>query len=65
MGKMFENRINPMAEVYYINEQDNIELMDFANRHRSKEGIRETTRTEEERVMESPLITVTWKLEQS
>lgn len=29
-----------MAELYYINEQDQIELMDMASMHRSKAGVR-------------------------
>ena len=40
VNKAFANRIRPSAELYYINEEDKIELMDMANKHRSKEGIR-------------------------
>ena len=39
MSKAFDRRIRPMAELYYINEADQIELMDMASRHRSAEGI--------------------------
>ena len=39
MSKAFDKRINPMAELYYINESDKIELMDMASRHRSAQGI--------------------------
>jgi hypothetical protein len=39
VSKTFPNRISPYAELYYINEQDKIELMDMNNRHRSKQGI--------------------------
>ena len=40
VNKAFERRIRPSAELYYINEEDKIELMDMANKHRSREGIR-------------------------
>jgi len=36
INKSFEGRIHPYAELYYINEEDKIELMDMSNRHRSK-----------------------------
>ena len=39
LEKTFENRIFPYVELYYINEQYKIELMDMSNRHRSKQGI--------------------------
>lgn len=38
-NKMWENRVVPAAEVYFINEQDQIELVDMDNRHRSGPGI--------------------------
>jgi len=38
-NKMWDDRIMPAAEVYYINEQDKIELVDFDTRHRSGPGI--------------------------
>jgi hypothetical protein len=40
VNKAFLNRIRPSAELYYINEEDKIELMDMASKHRSGEGIR-------------------------
>jgi hypothetical protein len=39
VNKDFPERILPMAELYYINEQDKIELVDMSNRHRSPQGI--------------------------
>ena len=39
-NKAFPDRIFPMAELYYINEQDQIELTDMASMHRSKAGVR-------------------------
>ena len=38
-SKMWEKRILPAAEVYFINEEDKIELIDMDNRHRSGPGI--------------------------
>jgi len=38
-NKMWEGRVTPACEVYYLNEQDKIELADFDNRFRSREGI--------------------------
>ena len=38
-NKMSEDKIVPAAEVYYINEQDEIELVDMESRHRSPQGI--------------------------
>ena len=35
VNKDFPGRILPMAELYYINEQDRIELVDMSTRHRS------------------------------
>ena len=35
LNKSFKNRISPMAELYYINEKDEIELVDMDNWHRS------------------------------
>ena len=40
INKSFPHRIRPSAELYYINEEDKIELMDMSNKNRSKEGIR-------------------------
>lgn len=39
-SKINKDKVAPYAEVYYINEQDKIELLDFGTWHRSKEGIR-------------------------
>ena len=39
INKMWDNRIIPAAEVYFINEEDKIELVDMNNRHRSGPGI--------------------------
>ena len=39
MHKMWEKRVTPAAEVYFIDEQDKIELVDFGERHRSGPGI--------------------------
>jgi hypothetical protein len=39
VNKMWENRVVPSAEVYFINEDDKIELVDMNNRHRSGPGI--------------------------
>lgn len=39
VNKSFPGRINPYAELYYLNEEDKIELMDMNDRHRSKQGI--------------------------
>ena len=36
---MWEGRVIPSAEVYFVNDQDRIELVDFDNRHRSAQGI--------------------------
>ena len=38
-NKMWPGRILPAAEVYYLNEQDKIELVDFGELHRSQAGI--------------------------
>ena len=38
-NKMWEDRVAPAAEIYFINEQDKIELVDMDNRHRSAQGI--------------------------
>jgi hypothetical protein len=38
-SKMWQDRVLPAAEVYYINEQDQIELIDMNDRHRSAQGI--------------------------
>jgi hypothetical protein len=40
MSKTTGNRIGPYAEVYYINEEDQIELADMGEWHRSVPGIR-------------------------
>ena len=39
INKMWETRVVPSAEVYFINENDKIELVDMNNRHRSGPGI--------------------------
>jgi hypothetical protein len=36
---MWPKRILPAAEAYFINEQDEIEIVDFNNKHRSGPGI--------------------------
>ena len=38
-NKMWPGRILPAAEVYFIDEQDKIELVDFGEQHRSAVGI--------------------------
>ncbi len=38
-NKMWEGRRRPAAEVYFIDENDKIELVDFGSRHRSAAGI--------------------------
>jgi len=38
-NKQWPGRIIPSAEVYYLNEEDSIELLDFDNHHRSGTGI--------------------------
>lgn len=40
VNKAFTMRIEPYAELYYINEEDQIELMDMESWHRSRRGIR-------------------------
>lgn len=35
INKSFAGRIAPMAELYYINEEDKIELVDIDDWHRS------------------------------
>lgn len=39
INKAFTRRVHPQAELYYINEEDKIELMDMDNWHRSRPGI--------------------------
>lgn len=39
MGKAFPGRQQPMAELAYINESDQVELLDMDTRHRSVAGI--------------------------
>ena len=39
VNKTFPGRIHPYAELYYVNEEEKIELMDMSSRHRSKQGI--------------------------
>ena len=39
INKSFDGRVNPYAELYYLNEEDKIELMDMSNWHRSRAGI--------------------------
>ncbi len=39
LNKMWPGRIQPIAEVYFINEKDVIEIADFNNKHRSAAGI--------------------------
>lgn len=39
INKSFKGRVNPYAELYYLNEEDKIELMDMENWHRSGPGI--------------------------
>jgi hypothetical protein len=36
---MWPGRVLPSAEVYFLNEEDKIELVDFGERHRSAPGI--------------------------
>jgi hypothetical protein len=36
---MWQRRILPAAEAYFINEQDEVEIVDFNNKHRSMPGI--------------------------
>ena len=40
VNKNFPDRILPGAELYYINEKDNIELVDMNKKHRSPQGIK-------------------------
>jgi hypothetical protein len=44
---MWEGRVIPSAEVYFINEMDQIELVDLDNRHRSGPGIESFFRANE------------------
>jgi len=39
INKMWTGRILPGAEAYFINEKDDIEIVDFNNKHRSAPGI--------------------------
>lgn len=39
INKSFPNRVMPYAELYYLNEEDKIELMDMDNWHRSRAGV--------------------------
>ncbi len=39
ISKMWPNRILPGAEAYFINEADQVEIVDFHNKHRSAGGI--------------------------
>ena len=39
MNKMWSGRILPAAELYFINEEDRLEMVDFGERHRSAPGI--------------------------
>ena len=39
VNKMWAGRIAPYCEAYYLNEKDEVELADFGDRYRSKEGI--------------------------
>ena len=38
-NKMWENRMIPAAEVYSLNDQDQVEIADFGSWHRSPQGI--------------------------
>ena len=37
--KAWDERVFPMAEVYYINEKDEVEIKDFDTYFRSKQGV--------------------------
>ena len=39
INKYWQGRQAPVAEVFYLNDQDKIELSDFDERHRSAAGI--------------------------
>jgi hypothetical protein len=39
MSKMWDDRILPAAEVYFVNDKDEIEITDFYDKHRSGPGI--------------------------
>ena len=39
VNKMWENRIQPFAEVYALKENGDIDITDFKNWHRSPQGI--------------------------
>ncbi len=39
LNKMWSGRILPIAEAYFINPQDEIEIVDFKDKHRSGPGI--------------------------
>lgn len=39
VNKMWPKRNLPAAEVYFINERDMVEIVDFDNKHRSGGGI--------------------------
>jgi len=39
INKMWDERIMPVAEAYFINEKDEIEIADFHDKHRSIPGI--------------------------
>lgn len=47
INKMWENRLIPAAEVYFVNDKDQIELVDMGNRHRSGPGIEQFLRMNE------------------
>jgi len=46
-NKMSDSKIVPAAEVYFINEKDEIELVDMDTRHRSAQGIESFFRSNE------------------
>jgi hypothetical protein len=39
VSKMWDGRSLPSAEAYFINEKDEVEIVDFGSKMRSKEGI--------------------------
>lgn len=40
VSKAFMGRVDPFGELYYLNEQDQIELMDMDTWHRSRAGVK-------------------------
>lgn len=39
INKMWQGRIYPVAEAYFINEKDEVEIADMNQKHRSAAGI--------------------------